>query len=113
MQKKICSAENSSTCLAVRHIVKKNVTPHNHADHGFRRFIPESKGCHMVLNLSNEFFESPAVHFEMIKSAGMDIGFTQLKPGFLEVPEKGIDTPEDLAEIMKDFFRRIFPVFEA
>ena len=87
--------------------MKKEVTPFIHADHGFRLLVPTSKGRHMSLNLSNEFFEAPAVHFEMIKRVGMDIGFTQLKPGFLEILKKDVDTPEDLAEIMKDLFRRI------
>ena len=64
------------------------------------------------MNLLNELFEPPAVHLEMIKGVGMNIGLTQLKPGFLEVVEKRVDTSENIMEILKDFLRRFFSVME-
>jgi hypothetical protein len=82
-------------------------------DHRAGLFAQQLKENRVPLDFSNAFFESLAVHFEMIESARKDTTFAQLQPGFLEVFEKGVYTPEDLLEIMKDFFRRIYPTLEA
>ena len=56
----------------------------------------------MRLDVSYEFPESAVVDYEPIQDRWMDIIFVQMRASLLQDVEKGIETTEDLAKIIKD-----------